>query len=208
MTQEEEIDRALNLLEDHGVPLAGVTRDNEPYIGKRFHLIDDSYATLAQERYRDAAWPAMFIAPDEQNTDRKNRQNKTAELLDQYRTDDAAIELHIYYPHEDTNQRPRDYFTETLDRTETRLGSNNFMIGEWSTKNEHLADDVTTRQVISDYLDVLEARNIPSYFQLLGTEYDEVGVWNMVKNCPNTSRGADIIADRWAAQPLSATCAL
>ena len=53
------------------------------------------------------------------------------------------------------------------------------------------------REVIEVYLNYFETNEIPSYYQLLGSEFDQFGLWNFKTNRPNKARGADIFTARW-----------
>ena len=197
--QEDEMNLALKLLRDNGVTLAGVTRDNEPYIDKRFADIDASYAELDKSRYRDGDWPAMFIAPPGGGSARRDRENKTLSLVNQYRAADEGIEVHIYYPPEATSFTPRDWIIQSLDQTADAYGTNNIMVGEWSGKNRSRTQETFTdteiETIIADYLDIFGAREIDFYYQTITGEDDTRGLWNFVLNTPNDNRGADLFTN-------------
>ncbi len=128
MQQQDEIDLALQLLSEYGVPLAGVTRDNEPYIDKRFDGIDLAYAELDDLRFRDGDWPAMFITPPGQGSGRQARQDKTEDLVVRYREPDEGIEVHIYYPIEAEPMTPRQWLILSLEETEDAFGTSEIFV--------------------------------------------------------------------------------
>ncbi|MEE9428925.1 MAG: hypothetical protein V3V25_12340 [Paracoccaceae bacterium] len=202
LSTEGEIDRALNTLVRHNVPLAGVSRDNEPYIPVRFADVDSAYQRLASPLFRDATWPAMFIAPNGQPKGRAARQDHTAKLVNHYRKTGTPIELHIYYPDTKGVPSPKAYISQSLENSSARFQTTKFMIGEWSIKKQEKSSGAKMREVVGAYLDHFEANSLPSYYQLLGSEFDQFGLWNFKTNRPNISRGADIFAKRWGHSSL------
>ena len=68
------------------------------------------------------------------------------------------------------------------------------MLGEWSGKKQEKFSDTEIETIISDYLDVLQQEKIASYYQILGTDFDEVGLYNFEKDQFN--RGASVFMNR------------
>ena len=68
------------------------------------------------------------------------------------------------------------------------------MLGEWSGKNQENFTATEIENIIRDYLDVLQQEKIASYYQVLGTDFDEVGLFNFEKDQFN--RGATVFMNR------------
>lgn len=195
LSDDEEIRLILELLEEYQVTLAGITRDNEPYIPKRFADYDAAYDTLDAPRYRDAWWPGMYIIDGEQPGDRAERQEATAEKIVQLREAGEGVELHVYYPAEAAPITPREWISDALASSASTFNTSDFMVGEWSGKNQETFSDTDIEEIIESFLQVFAENGTPSYYQTLASESDTRGLWNFISNEPIMQRGADLFMD-------------
>lgn len=193
---QEEIDLILSLLETYSVSLAGMTRDNEPYLPERFEFHETAYNILNNEKYRDAWWPGIYVINGEQSQNRKTREQAIVLDVNTYREDKEGIELHIYYPKEaaDAGISPNEWLTNALNNSETNYGTSKFMVGEWSGKNQETFDNDELEKIIDSYLTIFEEREIPYYYQLLGSGTEMSGLWNFKANddLGEANRGAQV----------------
>lgn len=180
----QEINLILSLLENHAVPLAGITRDNEPYLPERFEFHESAYNELNKAQYRDAWWPAMYVIKGEQPESRRLREQAIVKDVNTYREENEGIELHIYYPREasDENISPNQWITNALDESEISFGTSKFMVGEWSGKGQETFSDDEIEDIVDSYLTVFKEREIPYYYQLLGSGNEKFGLWNFKAN--------------------------
>ncbi|MET2983947.1 hypothetical protein [Aureibaculum conchae] len=180
---DEDIDYAMQLVKDYGVTLAGVTRDNEPYVPEREEHMEAAYQEFTDSRFRNFSWPAMSVIAEGQGNDRANRESRCIALVNQYRANDESIEIHSYVPREYTGT-PKQWIQDIINDTKQAYNVTNdqIMLGEWSGKNQENFSDDEIEKIISDYLEVLQKEKIASYYQVLGTDFDEVGLYNFEKD--------------------------
>lgn len=192
---EKDINYALQLVKNYRLTLAGVTRDNEPYLPKREAFMEDAYQEFTDSRFKNFSWPAMSVIAEGQGDDRADRQARCITLVNNYRASDESIEIHSYFPREYTNS-PKNWIQDIISDTKEAYNVTNdqIMLGEWSGKNQENFLDNEIENIISDYLEVLQQEKIASYYQVLGTDFDEVGLYNFEKDQFN--RGALVFMNR------------
>jgi len=192
---EQEINYTLQLVEKYGLTLAGLTRDNEPYVPEREEHMEAAYQEFTDSRFRNFSWPAMSVIAKGQGVDRANRESRCIALVNQYRANDESIEIHSYVPREYTDT-PKQWIQDIINDTKQAYNVTNdqIMLGEWSGKNQENFNDIEIENIISDYLQVLQKEKIASYYQVLGTDFDEVGLYNFEKDQFN--RGASVFMNR------------
>lgn len=195
LTDEAEIELIMNLLDEYEVRLAGITRDNEPYLPKRFDDYENSYDTLNSERYRDAWWPGMYNIAVVQPDERAEREAATTAKVVQHRDAGEGVELHIYYPVEAKPMAPREWISGAIATSASAFNTADFMVGEWSGKNQETFSDADIEEIIEGYLQVFAENGTPSYYQTLASQDDTRGLWNFISNQPIMQRGADLFMD-------------
>ena len=187
MTQED-IDLVFSLIERYGVKIAGITRDNEPYVPDRAPLIREAYEAYTDEKFSNFSWPAMSIINPSlgDQGERENRQNLAVELVNTYRKPEESIEIHSYVPLAYQGE-PKNWITTIINDTRSAYGVSNdkIMLGEWSGKNEQNFSDARINEIVVDYLEVLNNEKVDSYYQILGSGFDDVGLFNFLANTEN-----------------------
>lgn len=183
----------------------GITRlrfglDNEPYSPNRTKDGTVDYQYMAQVRGAlaaqgfDSAWPLMYAASFEPLNRRNRRQGHTRKMFDSYSFDKEAFEVHLYCP---PTMKPRDFLSDALMNTRQALEAYGleddknieFIVGEWSGKNQEIFDDDELEHIIREFGAVFKSRNVDNYYQLLAGGYDVHGLYNFFDD--KTNRGYD-----------------
>ncbi len=188
--EKEDMDMALSMARKLGVEVIGITRDNEPYVPERFKFVEAAFREFTEERFDSQHWPIMYFT-DGRLKSRKKRELVVQRLFKEYSSPGEGIEMHCYCPIE-LKEDPEAFIRETIARTVDAYGvsTENIVAGEWSGKNQERWEAEELNQVIEDYLKVFEENGINSYYQILGSENEQSGLWNFRTNTPN--RGAEV----------------
>jgi hypothetical protein len=196
---EADMKMARELADELDVRILGISRDNEPYVPARFKDIEAAYAEFSDPRFNGCHWPVMYFTNGRLNS-RKARELKTCELARQYMKTGEGIEIHCYCPTE-AQEDPGGWIRETIDRTMAAYGvvPGQIVAGEWSGKNQERWEEKALERVIADYLSVFKEYGMISYYQILGSDNEESGLWNFKTSKPN--RGALLFKKEKSASP-------
>jgi len=188
----------------------GITRiryglDNEQYSPHRTKTNSVDYPYMAQVRGAlaaqgfDAAWPLMYAASFEPLNRRNRRQGHTQRMMNSYDFNslDAkeTFEVHLYCP---PTMEPKAFLQDALLNTRQALEAYgledgrtvNFIVGEWSGKNQEVFDDDELEHIIREFSGVFKSKGVDNYYQLLGGGYDVHGLYNFFDDTKN--RGYDL----------------